>query len=900
MESRESPSRGGDDGPPRRSHNTLGSVPVQEGEFDESHERPLSAPPPPGFSDWDERSKRATESLLWSNEPVNSNNEQRSGTGLLGASLEASKTNAASERLSSGLSNLADVLGKGLADSMEDYSSAKDRESSNKMMALFQDDLSFHRQSRHAATRLVGSFEARNEVPSFNKGNQSATGMYDANSSSFFNLLGAPKTSPGEADGKRNKNSSFGQAKGIGMNVMEPENSHADDLFGGISGTVVSSQRLDTQPTQGAYQPHHQHRPLQQIDEFHSHDASSKHIWSPHAREFQPTVSQTPSRVSSGVSGLDDNFSVANSSVSDSAAATELTARQAEYELRPFLWDLDRNSPSRTLAILRVSWLHGPDIRSACEAHGAIESFRSEFSHLGVYFVSYYDIRSSQYAAVELEAVLQRMMLQKRSSEEVMVRYCLPLNASSQLDESQIVIANLPRHMDQAALMPVLNSYGAVRSVLYQPSGSFIVEFQNIQDSKQALLELESSQPWGYEATVEVGVRNPVERKRGRELLALLSRWRQAIPRTGGANTSFNAPPEKPSFSGVGAAAPWNGTAPTAGLNSIQIGGSISVGSSFSGGGVQQQQPSMQMGSTPQLVLGPDGRYQVVQIPQQMAGQQFVNPQQTAGQQQFTALQPLPNQQAQTQQIVQGPDGQLYLATVPLQNNNNTYLPQPTQLRPIQTSSFGNQSVGSGSFVQGGRVGTSTPYYAHVVTTDNTSVTSGRSSRSYGSMKEDGDNRHLMLDLEAVEHDLDSRTSLMVRNIPNKYTQKMLLNEFHDNGLGPGTIDFFYLPIDFKNRCNRGYAFINFVDYKDILTFHRQYFGKHWRTFNSDKICDITYARIQGKAAMLKRFENSALMEKDDEYKPLVFVSDGPNKGQRVPFPGPQATMRIPGSGGDD
>jgi hypothetical protein len=145
------------------------------------------------------------------------------------------------------------------------------------------------------------------------------------------------------------------------------------------------------------------------------------------------------------------------------------------------------------------------------------------------------------------------------------------------------------------------------------------------------------------------------------------------------------------------------------------------------------------------------------------------------------------------------------------------------------------------------------------------------------------------LDLEAVEHDLDTRTSLMVRNIPNKYTQQMLLNEFQENGHGAGLIDFFYLPIDFKNRCNRGYAFINFVDYKDILTFHRQYFGKHWRTFNSDKICDITYARIQGKAAMLKRFENSALMEKDDEYKPLVFVSDGPNKGQRLPFPGPGA-----------
>ena len=37
----------------------------------------------------------------------------------------------------------------------------------------------------------------------------------------------------------------------------------------------------------------------------------------------------------------------------------------------------------------------------------------------------------------------------------------------------------------------------------------------------------------------------------------------------------------------------------------------------------------------------------------------------------------------------------------------------------------------------------------------------------------------------------------MLRNIPNKYTQEMILQEVESAGLA-GKYDFFYLPIDFK------------------------------------------------------------------------------------------------------
>ena len=89
----------------------------------------------------------------------------------------------------------------------------------------------------------------------------------------------------------------------------------------------------------------------------------------------------------------------------------------------------------------------------------------------------------------------------------------------------------------------------------------------------------------------------------------------------------------------------------------------------------------------------------------------------------------------------------------------------------------------------------------------------------------------------------DRRTTLMIKNIPNKYTQRMLLNTIDESF--KGTYDFFYLPIDFKNKCNVGYAFINMVQPGYIVPFVQKFDHKKWDKFNSEKVCQISYARIQ-------------------------------------------------------
>ena len=109
----------------------------------------------------------------------------------------------------------------------------------------------------------------------------------------------------------------------------------------------------------------------------------------------------------------------------------------------------------------------------------------------------------------------------------------------------------------------------------------------------------------------------------------------------------------------------------------------------------------------------------------------------------------------------------------------------------------------------------------------------------------------------------------MVRNIPNKYTQDLMLERIDRKF--KGYYDFFYLPIDFKNKCNVGYAFINFLDIKAIIEFYLEFNNTKWERFNSEKICAIKYARIQGREALIKHFQNSSVMNQNDvKLKPLL------------------------------
>ncbi|KAF8948612.1 hypothetical protein BGZ47_003876 [Haplosporangium gracile] len=131
----------------------------------------------------------------------------------------------------------------------------------------------------------------------------------------------------------------------------------------------------------------------------------------------------------------------------------------------------------------------------------------------------------------------------------------------------------------------------------------------------------------------------------------------------------------------------------------------------------------------------------------------------------------------------------------------------------------------------------------------------------------------------------DKRTTFMIRNIPNKYTQSMLLECINETHFGK--FDFLYLRMDFKNKCNVGYAFINFINTEVVAAFVQEHVGKKWGRFNSDKICSLSYATIQGRRALVDKFRNSSVMEEEPSYRPKIFYTGGPNLGQEEPFPEP-------------
>ncbi|KAL7413688.1 hypothetical protein BDY24DRAFT_48422 [Mrakia frigida] len=144
--------------------------------------------------------------------------------------------------------------------------------------------------------------------------------------------------------------------------------------------------------------------------------------------------------------------------------------------------------------------------------------------------------------------------------------------------------------------------------------------------------------------------------------------------------------------------------------------------------------------------------------------------------------------------------------------------------------------------------------------------------------------------LDRISQRLEYRTTVMIKDIPNKLSRAALISIL--DSVVPLGYDFVYLRMDFQNRCNVGYAFVNFSSVEALWTFAAYKMNTKWMIFSSEKVLQLSFANVQGKDALMNKFRNSAVMLQEDAYQPVLFYTDGPSQGRRQPFPPPTDPVR--------
>jgi hypothetical protein len=111
--------------------------------------------------------------------------------------------------------------------------------------------------------------------------------------------------------------------------------------------------------------------------------------------------------------------------------------------------------------------------------------------------------------------------------------------------------------------------------------------------------------------------------------------------------------------------------------------------------------------------------------------------------------------------------------------------------------------------------------------------------------------------------DESSWTTVMIRNIPNKYTQDQLLDEIFETGCD---VDFLHLPMVTKSQTNMGYAFANFSSPEEAFNFMTMFDGHVFIGENgqpAEKRGAVNYARLQGLQENIAFYEGRRIAKTD-------------------------------------
>jgi len=111
-------------------------------------------------------------------------------------------------------------------------------------------------------------------------------------------------------------------------------------------------------------------------------------------------------------------------------------------------------------------------------------------------------------------------------------------------------------------------------------------------------------------------------------------------------------------------------------------------------------------------------------------------------------------------------------------------------------------------------------------------------------------------------------TTLVIRNVPSRYTKENLLHLWPPDG----TFDFLYLPFNRKQRRTAGYLFMNFTSHDAAVAFYKKWHGKQLHDQGTARKLSIRAAEIQGLEENLRHLIDANVHQNTNpKYLPIVF-----------------------------
>jgi hypothetical protein len=108
----------------------------------------------------------------------------------------------------------------------------------------------------------------------------------------------------------------------------------------------------------------------------------------------------------------------------------------------------------------------------------------------------------------------------------------------------------------------------------------------------------------------------------------------------------------------------------------------------------------------------------------------------------------------------------------------------------------------------------------------------------------------------------DQFTTVMIRNVPCKYTQEDLIDDIAQYST---LFNFVYLPPSKRSEGNVGYAFVNFATPEAAQLFREQFSGHSFpKQPTSSKIAEVVFAVLQGLRENMKFYKKSKVRKTDN------------------------------------